>query len=135
MPKIARYFLKAGLLHFLLAMGILVWLSWPNGNAPVGLRPAFYHVLMVGWISQVIFGVSLWMFPRFTKEKPRGFDLLSWFAFWTINAGLLLRLLFEPLLYQYDGSFAGYMIVFSAVLQWAGSLSYTVNIWNRVRGK
>lgn len=135
MPKIARYFLKAGLLYFVAAMGILAWMSWPESNQPPGLRPVFYHLLMVGWVTQVIFGVSLWMFPRFTKEKPRGYDVLSWFAFCTINAGLLLRMAFEPLVYQQRGSFIGAVLVLSAALQWAGGLSYTVNIWSRVRGK
>lgn len=135
MPKIARYFLKAGLLYFIAAMGILVWLSWPDSNPPPGLRPAFYHLLMVGWVSQIIFGVSLWMFPRFNKEHPRGCDVLSWIAFWAINAGLLLRLVFEPLVRPLGDSVAASMLVLSAALQWTGGLSYSLNIWSRVREK
>lgn len=122
-------------MYFLAAMGVLAWMSWPESSSPPGMRPVFYHLLMVGWISQAIFGVSLWMFPRYAKERPRGYDSLSWFAFWTINTGLLLRFFFEPYVNQQNAFLAGPVLLLSAVLQWLGALGYTLNIWHRVREK
>ncbi|HYW35954.1 MAG TPA: hypothetical protein VE868_11140 [Balneolaceae bacterium] len=40
------------------------------------MQPLFWHLLMLGWISQIIFGVSMWMFPGRTREE--GFVAQKW---------------------------------------------------------
>ena len=44
------------------------------------LLPVFYHLLMVGWVTQLICGVALWMFPPLSREQPRGDERLGWFT-------------------------------------------------------
>ncbi len=46
---------------------------------------------MLGWATQLIGGVALWMFPPLSREQPRGDERLGWFAYGALNGGLLLR--------------------------------------------
>jgi hypothetical protein len=65
--------------------------------AVVALGPVYVHVFMVGWVAQFIFGIVYWMFPRYSKEKPRGSETLGWATYGLLNSGLALRTLGEPL--------------------------------------
>ena len=58
--------------------------------------PTYLHLVTVGWLTNLIFGVAFWMFPRYTAESPRGSDALGWASYAGLNAGLLLRLIGEP---------------------------------------
>jgi hypothetical protein len=139
MPKITRYFIKSGLINFVLALLLAIILHGsPWINLPVFttyLNPVYFHLFMVGWITQMIFGVSLWMFPPLSKENPRGHEALSWAAFVTLNVGLILRAISEPMTYTDDSSHWKFLLVASAILQWLAGLFYLANIWPRVRGK
>ena len=44
------------------------------------LRPVYLHFLFIGWVSQLIMGVGYWMFPKYSKDKPRGSEKLGWTA-------------------------------------------------------
>ena len=68
MPPVSRWFIKTGIIYLLISLLMGIGLSWP-GSTPLAawltsLFPTFYHVLVVGWITQLIFGVAYWMFPR-----------------------------------------------------------------------
>jgi hypothetical protein len=52
--------------------------------------PTYFHLFMVGWVTQMIFGVIFWMFPIITRQQPRGDVRLGWAAYFLLNAGLLL---------------------------------------------
>ncbi len=69
MPLLTRWYLRSGLAGVVLAPAAGVFEAWPRGrSAPVLLlRPAAVHMLVVGWLTQVVFGVAHWMFP-----PPRG---------------------------------------------------------------
>lgn len=140
MPTLSRWFIKSGLIYFVLTMilAVLLKLHTP-GLLPIffipALTPVFYHTLTVGWITQIIFGVSIWMFPRYTKEQPRGNEQVGWASFWCLNGGLLFRVFGEPLQSLAPSSFSAIMVVAAAVLQWLGGMLYVVHIWQRVKGK
>lgn len=77
---------------------------------------------MAGWVTQMIFGVTYWMFPILSRAKMRG-DERPWRAtFVLLNAGLLLRV-------------AGKLLVLSALFQWLAALLFLFITWPRVRGK
>ncbi len=140
MPTLSRWFIKSGLVYFVLTMILAVFLKLhPTGWLPTSfipaLTPVFYHTLTVGWITQIIFGVSIWMFPRYTREQPRGKKQVGWASFWSLNIGLLLRVLGEPLQTVSPSTVTGAMVVASAVLQWLGGVLYVIHIWQRVKGK
>lgn len=139
MPKLSRWFIKAGIFYFVLSLVLAVAIKaqanfqfWDVLNFA---EPVFYHTLMVGWITQIIFGVSIWMFPRLTRERPRGSELLGWVSFSCLNSGLLLRVFSEPQVIVNAVNFWTIAILFSAILQWIAGVLYVVIIWGRVKAR
>ena len=61
------------------------------------MNPAYFHLFLVGWVTQMIFGVICWMFPIITRAQPQGNERLGWFSYILLNVGLLLRVIGEPL--------------------------------------
>jgi heme/copper-type cytochrome/quinol oxidase subunit 1 len=95
------------------------------------LWPTYLHLLVVGWLTQLIFGVAFWLFPKYSSAKPRGSERLGWTSFVLINLGLLLRLWGEPLALL-GGSAAG-VLVASAIAQLLAGWAFVANTWPRVR--
>lgn len=139
MPLLTRTFLKASLLYFVagLLTGLLVSAdSAFDLDLPVsGLLPVYFHMLMVGWISQLILGIVFWMFPKYSREQPRGSEALGWATFWLLNVGLLLRVVSEPLLTQGSSILWGWVLVLSSLLQWLAGLTFVANTWGRIKEK
>lgn len=136
MPLITRVFLRTALVYFVAALSVGA-VDALDGVLPglrvAGLRPVYFHLLMVGWVTQLIIGVALWMFPKHSTERPRGSDALSWATFGLINTGLILRALAEPLLAGPGGAVWGWLLAASALLQMAGGWLFVANTWQRVR--
>jgi cbb3-type cytochrome oxidase subunit 1 len=137
MPALTRWFVKASLVYFIAALlaGFLLAanLVWPLPPITGALGPVYFHLFLVGWITQLIFGVVFWMFPKYTLEEPRGNETLAWATFWLLNAGLVLRAVAEPQITIDAGVFWGWLLAISAVLQWLAGLFFVFNTWGRVK--
>lgn len=137
MPVLTRWFLKSSLLFFILAvlLGMLMAARTPL-DLPgwVGaFNPIYFHLFMVGWVAQLIFGVVFWMFPKYSKEKPRGSETLGWLVFWLLNVGLGLRVIAEPAQALNPSSTWGWVLAASAILQWLAGIFFVINTWGRVK--
>jgi len=123
------YLAVAMLLGIGLAMGavvqIPVWLAY--------LSPSFFHLIMVGWVTQMIMGVIFWMFPIVTRARPRGNEKLAWAVYIFLNGGLILRVLCEPLNAMNPQDIWGWGLVVSALLQWVAAVLFVYNSWPRVK--
>lgn len=97
------------------------------------MKPVFYHLLTVSWITQLICGVALWMFPVQSRTRSAGSQRLGWIAYGALNAGLLLRVIFEPW-HGWSNRWGG-MLVLSALLQVVAIWLFVIIIWPRVRSK
>jgi heme/copper-type cytochrome/quinol oxidase subunit 1 len=95
------------------------------------LWPTYVHLLVVGWLTQLIFGVTFWLFPRHSPAAPHGSERLGWVSYWTLNAGLLLRVIGEPA--RALGAQMGGVLVLSALLQLTAGWAFVVNTWPRVK--
>lgn len=135
MPLLTRWFLKAALLYLILALCAGLLLALPDANPMAGLFPVYFHLLTFGWLTQLVFGVALWMFPKYTAIQPRGREWLGWATFISLNAGLVLRMIFEPLNSTTPSTLTGWMVVAAAVLQWLSGIAFVANTWKRVREK
>ena len=140
MPPIARAFVKAAFLYFLLAflLGALMmldrWLAFSRWLKVVYMSQL--HLLVVGWITQLAIGVAYWMFPRFWKEqdpRPRGSDALAWLVFASLNAGLLLRFLLEPFYLMGPQPWLAALMALAGVLQALAAIGFAWIIWGRIR--
>jgi len=139
MPALTRWFIKSALAYFVGALLLGVALAMPAvfaiPPAVVTLGPVYVHVFMVGWVAQLIFGVGYWMFPRYSKEKPRGSETLGWVTYGLLNSGLVLRTGGEPLHALQPAVGWGWALALSAVLQWLAGMAFVLNTWARVKEK
>jgi hypothetical protein len=137
MPPLTRWYIKIGLAHLALALVVGVLLAAQPVlalPAEIGLlRPVFLHLFIVGWVTQLIFGVAYWMFPKQSKAHPRGSARLGWGVLILLNLGLLLRAVGEPLLILQPSSGAGVALALSAALQVAAGWMFIANTWTRVK--
>lgn len=137
MPTLTRWFLKSSLLFLVIGMlmGILLAfrspLNLPNNFS--AFSPVFFHLFMVGWVTQLIFGVVFWMFPKYSREKPRGSEALGWSVFWLLNIGLVLRVIAEPAQSMNPTPAWGWLLAVSALLQWLAGMVFVINTWGRVK--
>ena len=132
MPLLTRIFLKTAMVYFSLALllGILITV-----RAPAGMFPVYIHLLVFGWLTQLIFGVIYWMFPKYSKQTPRGHESLAWITYGALNLGLVLRAIAEPLHAAQVSQLSGWLLVLSAILQWLSGLTFVANTWPRVKEK
>lgn len=137
MPPFTRWSIKSALLYLAAVLLLAVVLALPD-SMPVPdfvryMTPVYFHLFLVGWVTQMIFGVIYWMFPIITRERPRGDERLAWALYLLLNAGLLLRLLGEPLNSTAPGGPAGWILALSALLQWLAGVLFVFLAWPRVK--
>jgi hypothetical protein len=95
------------------------------------LWPTYLHLLVLGWLTQLIFGVAFWMFPRYSAKEPHGNEWLGWTSYLLLNAGLILRAVGEPSLAL--GARTGWILVLAALLQLGAGWAFILNTWPRVK--
>lgn len=138
MPFLTRLLIKTALVYFIAALVVsLLVAARPVLGLPsvvAGLSPVYFHLLMVGWVTQLILGVAHWMFPKFSREQPRGRDWLTWTIYGLLNAGLLLRVIAEPARTVNPAEVWGWLLALSALLQWLAGMAFVANLWPRVKG-
>lgn len=133
----ARVIIRTALLYLVASfiVGSLLLLNQGLGVASWvgGLQPVFYHLLTVGWLTQLIFGVAFWMFPAYSKEQPHGDPRLGWIAYGALNGGLLLRVVAEPLIIWQPQLRLGGALAVSALLQVIGVWAFIALLWPRIK--
>ena len=137
MPLLTRTFVKTSLLYLILALLASLLIAGrpalPGLPGLEALTPVSFHLFLVGWVTQLIFGVVYWMFPKLSMERPRGSERLAWATYLLLNAGLLLRVAGEPLNAAQPGAAAGWLLALSALLQWLAGLLFVINTWPRIK--
>jgi hypothetical protein len=129
-PPLSRWYIKLAMLYFVGAMivGVLqTVLPLPY------FGPSYVHMLVVGWVTQMIFGVAYWMFPKFSAEQPRGDNAIAVVTFVLLNAGLLLRILVEPLRAWRLDAAPGWLLVIAGTAQALAGIGFALNTWPRVK--
>lgn len=134
MPQITRWFLKSSFLFLTLALT----LEWGSSLSllqlpalPPSFRPTIYHLLILGWLTQMIFGVAFWMFPKPSKQEYQRKTI--YLCFLSLNLGLLLRTASEPFVYSYPHNALKIALILSALLQWIATLLFIYCIWHRLQ--
>lgn len=136
MPTPARWLIKTALLHLVLALSLAFVRAGQTAGLVPGVASALWlpqlHLLTVGWLTQLIFGVAFWLFPSPApgmQPSPR----LVWIAYGMLNGGVLLRVTGEPgVIPEWVHM---WVLAASAALQWGASLLLVVHFWGRVRPK
>lgn len=134
MTLVSRWFIKAGLLWFVLG-GLLggLFLVFKGLHVPVSwyaLAPAHGHIMFVGFVTHLIMGVAYWMFPR--PRVSRYSVRLTWVNLGLLDAGLALRVVFEPWQTLGGGPATGWLVALSGLLQFLAVAVFAYNIWDRI---
>lgn len=136
MPKITRWFIKSGMIYFFMGLLLAIVAEFPTIKTGSLLLPVYWHMIVIGWITQVIMGVSIWMFPRKKRDRRKEVSLSAKLAFWFLNTGLILRFLSEPFIpFFEDDLLIVATVLISSVLQVAAVLFFVMEIWPRVQPK
>jgi len=131
-PLLSRWFLRTAIAWLVAGLIIGVVTSLPSlagTGIAAGLAPVQVHALVVGWATQMIFGVAHWMFPRPGPARSFGNPVVGWSAWATLNAGLMLRAVAEPMNTLHGGE--AVPLSASALLQLAAVVLFTVHLWPR----
>lgn len=135
MPAISRILIRTSTAYLAAAALLGILTAVPAAAVdmlPAGLEPAQLHLLVVGWITQLIFGVALWMFPRYGDRGAGSVGAAAWGAYAALNAGLLLRLAGEPwLAARPDSVSARSVLAVSAASQWGAVMYFALRLWKR----
>ncbi len=132
LPPLSRWYIKGALLYLVAAL-LLGALRFPAVVTVTG--PAYVHMLVVGWITQMIFGVAYWMFPKYAPDAPRGNNTIAVATFVLLNVGLLLRVVVEPVRAWRPELLPGSLLVVAAIAQWLAGVGFAVNTWPRIKEK
>ncbi len=126
MPVVTRWFIKSALAYLAAALFLALVLALPSSVGLPGfirfMNPAYFHLFLVGWVTQMIFGVIYWMFPIITRAQPRGNEKLAWAS-----------VVGEPLTSTYPETGTGWLLVVSALLQWLAAILFVALAWPRVK--
>ncbi len=137
MPFYTRLFVKTSLVYAVLALALFTLtdmaslMQWNNFSP----YQTALHLFLVGWVLQLIIGVAYWMFPKYTRERPRGYDGLMLVSYAGLNLGLVLRLLVEPIPTFWVTPWARQVFVASGIAQWVGLVAFAANLWIRTKVK
>jgi hypothetical protein len=131
MPQLSRWFIRTALGYLLLSLFLGVLL--PGSGLGARLWPSYVHLLVLGWLTQLIFGVAYWMFPRASAGAARRSAFLGWTTYWLLNAGLVGRFLGE--LARAAGGHSENLLVAAAFLQLAAGWTFVINTWPRVKSR
>jgi hypothetical protein len=135
MPLVSRAFILTGLAHLLAAMVLGVAVAAGPGalGLPPTVAPVYVHLLAVGWLTQLIFGVAHWMFPGRPRAPSMVSRVVLWACYALLNLGLVARAVAEPLV----GRGGGWRVVLVAagVAQLIAVVLFVGHTWPRVRAR
>lgn len=137
MPPLSRWFIRTSFIYliatFLTGLLAVIAPSWAALPASGRLIPIYYHLFMLGWVSQLIFGVGNWMFPIYSRAAPRRSERLGWAIYILLNSGLALLLPGELLRGTVEPA-GSWLAALAALLLWLAALAFVVNTWGRIKG-
>jgi cbb3-type cytochrome oxidase subunit 1 len=125
MDWFVRAFIKSSLVWF--AAGITLGLAMAVFPTLAVYRLAHLHLNLLGFVAQMIYGVSLHVVPRFFGQ-PIVYRRLAGAQFWLAQAGVLM--LVSGFALRVPGvSGAAALIVAGAIASATAAYFYIVNLW------
>lgn len=127
MSPISVWFIRAALLHFGVGATIGAWQLAATtglfGMPPLALRGAHVELVLLGWVTQLAFGVALWILP-FSRGVSR--QRRVWVAWVALNGGIAIvagaQVVGLPL-----------AIIVGRILEVGAALLVASGLWGRVR--
>ena len=126
MDWFVRSFLKASLVWFSLAVAVALLMA----VVPVltVYRTAHLHVALLGFVTQMIYGVALHVIPRFFGQPLVHRRLAEW-QFWCAQAGLVGLVAGFVARIQGAVTPAAILLAVGGTLSAAGAAFFVINVW------
>jgi cbb3-type cytochrome oxidase subunit 1 len=91
MDRFVRNFIIVSIIYLGVASLLGVGMLW--NESLLSLKFVHSHLMLLGWVSMMIYGVGYHVLPRFSG-RPLKYPKMGELQFWTANIGLLGMLLF-----------------------------------------
>jgi len=138
MHPLVRLYLRTALAFLVLGLAGGLWVEYrltTGGAISHGMIVAHVHLLLVGFLLMMVFGVAYWMFPRSARGQPIGpHPTMIAVTYVLLTAGTLLRAATEFLDLWLAAPAWGYARLAAATAQAAGIVVGIVALWGRIRG-
>jgi cytochrome c oxidase cbb3-type subunit 1 len=103
MDRFARWFIIMSIVYLGIASLLGIVMLYLSGA--MAFKFVHSHLMMLGWVSMMIYGVGYHILPRF-MGRPLYSQKLGDLQFWTANGGLVAMLVFYTLnVYQPSGGY------------------------------
>ena len=137
MPPLIRRYIKTSFVFLLLGMVLGAYATFEvnlrGRGVPWPLITAHAHLVLVGFVLMLVFGVATWMFPRPAREETRYRPWLAEAVYWVLTLSTVARTLGE-LASAFVGVRGGSpLAALGGFGQLAAALLFVVNMWVRVR--
>lgn len=120
-----KAFLKTALVWFSCAIALAV--SMALVPSLIVYRTAHLHLALLGFVTQMIYGVALHVIPRFFGQ-PLLYPRLAGVQFWAAQAGLV-GLVTGFIVRVHGSSAAPVLLAAGGLLSATGAACFVVNIW------
>lgn len=128
MPQVSRYFIFSSFGWLLIYTGLPLAAGMAESPVLDYLAAMSLHMFTLGFLTQMILGVALWMFPRSkTAMKRELAEKLALIVFVLLNSGLVLR----HAVYLLAPANAAWQAI-AGIIQFSALLLFTAIIWNRM---
>lgn len=128
MDWFVKYFLKASLLWF--SAAILLALLMALAPSLTVYRTAHLHMALLGFVTQMIYGVALHVIPRFFGQ-PLVHRRMAELQFWSAQSGLL-ALALGFMLRVHGAAVASALIATGGLLSAVGASCFVINVWRTI---
>lgn len=127
MDRFVKNFIALSIAYLALASVLGVWMLADPDNA-IRYKFAHSHMMLLGWVSMMIYGVGYHVLPRFVGRTLKHRTMAE-AQFWFANIGLLGMVVFYTML-EYRPGDQGYrtMLAVSGLLEAASMFMFFYNM-------
>ena len=136
MTPVVRLYVKTSFVFLLLGLAlggyITVQVNLVGRGVPWPLITAHVHLVLVGFMLMLVFGVATWMFPRPARDHGRYRPELAQAVYWLLTASTIVRTLGE-LAAAATWTRGSVLAAVGGLGQLGAALVFVINMWTRVR--
>ena len=136
MTPLVRLYVKTAfaflILGLLLGGYVTIEVNLLGRAVPWPLITAHTHLVLVGFMLMLVFGVATWMFPRPPRDDARYRPWLAWLVYWLLTVSTAVRALGE-LAAALAGGRGSPLAALGGLGQLAAAIVFVLNMWSRVR--
>src|SRR5262245_55858654 len=137
MTPLVRLYVKTSFVFLLLGLAVggyvAIEVNLLGRAVPWPLITAHAHLVLVGFMLMLVFGVATWMFPRPARDDPRYRPWLAEAAYWVLTVATAARTLGELSSALAGARGGSWLAAAGGIGQLGAALISVCNIWGRDR--